>query len=291
MKKKYLLFIILIVAVCAVVLQKNIFNGISGMNGGAQPEGNDKTSKAVFIDSEIEKMDIAALKKIALSENEKAPLALYYIAFKQIEAGDNNQAGESLKKIIEKYPGNYLASKACMALAGIYRKAGDTSAETQILNRIVEKYSYLPEIIPCYYKLAEIYKNEKKIDHYYMALDSIEILAKKPEDRIPALFMNANERLKNFDNKALGKFDTLLAIKETSSGQKALAMIGRAAVYENMSMPDKAAVIYDEVIKMNGIDAKTVETANLFKQRLKDFRSKPVLNPGPAPSDKNGRIK
>ena len=290
-KNKFFLTILFIAMCLIIVLVKYAYNGMTGMEGGLRFDKADKISKAVFTDIEVEKMDMAALNKIAFSENEKAPLASYYIAFNQIKTGDIAQASLSLKKIIEKYSDNYLAPKACIMLADIYRKTGETSAEIAILNRIVEKYSYLPEIIPCYYKLAEIYKNDKKIDRYYMVLDSIEIRAKKPEDKIPALFMNANERLKNFDNQALNKFETLIMLKETTIGQKAQAFLGKAAVYENMSMPDKAAVVYDEVIKMNGIDAKTVDTANLFKQRLLADSGKGVIKTAPAPAGKSGRIK
>ena len=288
MKKKHL-FTILFIAACVAIVLRYAYNGTTDIEYSLQSDNTDKVSKAVFTDIEIERMDITALKKIVLAENEKAPLALYYIAFNQIKTGDLAQASASLKKIIEKYSNNYLAPKACIMLADIYRKAGDASAEIEILNRIVEKYSYTPDIITCYYKLAEIYKKNKKIDRYYMTLDSIEVMAKKPEDKIPALFMNANERLKNFDNKALNKFETLIAIKEINISQKAQAMIGKAAVYEKMSMPDKAAVIYDEVIKMNGIDAKIVDAADLFKQRLAADNGRGVKKA--APADKNGRIK
>ena len=248
----------------------------------------------VVSDSELEKMDNSQLNNIAALENEKSPLALYRVAFNQSENGGVAEAQKTLKQLIDKYPDNYLAPKACIMLSDLYSRNDAVSSEIEILKILVTKYGNPADIIPGYYRLAKIYKKTKKIDCYYMTLDSIEIIAKKAEDKIPALFMNASERLNNLDyDKAIGKFSQLLALNETSLNQKAQAMFGKAAAYENLAQADKAAAIYDDVIKMNGMDSRNIASAKLFKQHLSRAPKAAIIKTGRFSSDvkNNGRIK
>jgi len=292
MKKRYSI-VMLGFIIIAFVLN---LNGCGGTKSEANPEASAPKNETIASDSEIEKMDISQLKNIANfgSENKKSPLALYYIAFNQLKSENIDEAKSSLKQLIDKYPGNYLSPKAHIMLCDIYSKNGDISSEVETLNKIASKYFYSPEIVQCYYRLAKIHNKNKKIDHYYAALDSIEVLAQKAEDKIPALFMNASERLSNLDSeKAIEKFDKLLAFNETTVNQKAQAMFGKAAAYENLAQADKAGALYDAVIKMNGIDDKNVESAKLYKQHLSKAPKQPIRKTKDSTSEveSNGRIK
>jgi tetratricopeptide (TPR) repeat protein len=271
---------LLIASAAAVVLSVFVPAGYAF----AQDDVPDATAAAaapkIYTEQEISSFDIVKLKDIAAADSidQKSPLALYCLAQKYKTSGDIKTAEGSFKQLIQTYPKHYLAPKACLELASIFSQEKRESEEIEILNSLSSGYPEYSENITALYKSAQIMKKRKNIDEMYKKLAEAETLfAGKPEV-IPVLFMSANEYLRNYNTKkALEKFENLLKIKELTISQRAQAMLGKAASYEYNAEPEKAMMIYDEILKTRELDKSILEMADKSKVNLSKAPKSPLV--------------
>lgn len=241
----------------------------------------------IYSEQEISGFDIPKLKDIAEADSidQKSPLALYCLAQKYKTAGDARKSEESFKKLVQSYPKHYLAPKACLELSSLYSQEKRESDETEILARVSTDYARYSENVTALYRLASIMKKRGNIDEMYNRLAEAEgIFGGKPEI-IPLLFMSANEYLRNYNTaKALEKFEALLKIKELTMAQRAQAMLGKAASHEYNAEPEKAMMIYDEILKLRELDKGILEMADKSKANLAKAPKEPLVKFSPVPA-------
>ncbi len=235
----------------------------------------------IYTEKEISAFDIAKLKNIAGADSieQKSPLAFYCLAQKYKSAGEVKNSLDSFHKIINAYPAHYLAPKACLEIASIYSAEKNSSAEIEILNLISTNYPQYLENLTALYKLAVIMKKNKNIDEMYKKLEEASALFDGRPQIIPLLFMSANEYLRNYNTKkAAEKFEKLLLFKELTVSQRAMALLGRAASFEYNAEPEKALMIYDEILKTQQLDKNILMMAERSRANLEKAPKKPLVN-------------
>jgi tetratricopeptide (TPR) repeat protein len=252
--------------------------------GLANKDESDATPEAappkIYSEKEISAFDIAKLKDIAAADSieQKSPLALYCLAQKYKSAGEVKNSLDSFQKIINAYPAHYLAPKACLEMASIYSAEKNASAEIEILNLISSNYPQYLENLTALYKLAVIMKKNKNIDEMYKKLEEASVLFDGRPQTVPVLFMSANEYLRNYNTKkAAEKFEKLLLIKELTISQRAMALLGKAASFEYNAEPEKALMIYDEILKTQQLDKNILMIAERSKINLEKAPKTPLV--------------
>lgn len=250
----------------------------------AKDDESDATPEAappkIYTEKEISAFDIAKLKDIAAADSieQKSPLALYCLAQKYKSAGELKNSLDSFQKIITAYPAHYLAPKACLELASIYSAEKNASAEIEILNLISANYSQYSENLTALYKLAVMFKKNKNIDEMYKKLEEASVIFEGRPQVVPILFMSANEYLRNYNTKkAAEKFEKLLLIKELTVSQRAMALLGKAASFEYNAEPEKALMIYDEILKTQQLDKNILMIAERSKVNLEKAPKTPLV--------------
>jgi len=232
-----------------------------------------------FTDQEITAMDAEKLKQLAEigSADQKSPLASYCLGQKYRKDKDAANSIKSFREIIEKFPKHYLAPKACVEIAFIHKENKDAKSEADILNRLSEDYPLYTENITGLYRLAEIYRDQKKLDDMRKTLDTLEARFADNREIIPGLFFSANEYLRNYNSKkAIEKFDKLLNVKDITTSQKAQALLGKAAAYEYDAQGPEAVKIYDEIAKMQ-VDATVIELAKKSRENISKAPKVPLV--------------
>lgn len=232
-----------------------------------------------FTDQEISAMDAEKLKSLSEigSADQKSPLAAYCLGQKYRKDNDKANSIKAFNEIIEKFPKHYLAPKACVEIAFIHREGRDIKAEADILNRLSEEYPLYAENITGLYRLAEIYREQKKLDDMRKTLDTLEARFADNREIVPGLFFSANEYLRNYNSKkAIEKFDKLLKIKDITAAQKAQALLGKAAAYEYDAQSAEAVKIYDEIAKMQ-VDASVAGLARKSRENISKAPKVPLV--------------
>ncbi|OQA81722.1 MAG: hypothetical protein BWY32_00103 [bacterium ADurb.Bin243] len=250
----------------------------------AQNDQPDATPEAappkIYTEQEISALGIDKLKDIAAAESieQKSPLALYCLAQKYKNSGESKNCEEAFKKIISSYPAHYLSPKACLELASLYSNEKRASEEIEILNLLSSNYSGYSENLTGLYKLALIMKKLKNIDEMYKKFEEAEKLFAGKAELIPLLFMSANEYLRNYNmKKAVEKFENLLKIKELTIAQRAQALLGKAAAHEYDAEPEKAMMIYEEILKTRDLDKNILAMADKSKINLSKAPKTPLV--------------
>ncbi len=234
----------------------------------------------IYSEKEISSFDIEKLKNIATANSieQKSPLALYCLAQKYKKSGNIKNAIESFKKLISDYPSHYLGPKACLELSSIYSSANNTTDEIDILNFLSSNYGLYSENILGLHKTALIMKQLKKIDEMHKKLEEAFSAFNGRPELIPLFFMSANEYLKNYNTKkALEKFEKLLGFKELTISQRAQALLGKAAAFEYNAEPEKALMIYDEILKIQKLDKNILSIADKSKANIGKAPGTPLM--------------
>lgn len=235
-------------------------------------------------EAEVSALDVSRLREIARMDSieHKSPLALFCLGSKYRQSNETATSIDSFRQVLDKYPTHYLAPKACLELAAIYDGGKDYSAEIDILKRMARDYPLYPDTDAGLLRLAFAYRSAGLLDDMYASLDSLENRIGDKKEAVPVLFTSANEYLKNYNSKsAIAKFDKLLAIKDISPSQKVQAMIGKAAAYEYMASTKESALIYEQIIKMDGVDKPARELAERSIKQLASAPAEPLLAPKP----------
>lgn len=297
-KKKVLIVAALAVTTLAAGYKISAAADNAGDKSDATPEiGQPK----IYSDAEIAAMPIADLKLLSMqgSIEQKSPLAFYYLGMKQKNANDNLSAVTAFRELSEKYQGHYLAPKALLELADIYHNANEQSNEVNILKKLTDEYPKYQEGVSGYYRLVNLYKENKRFDELRQTLDTMETVFENDKNLIPALFLSANQYLKNYNSKmALSKFDKILANKDVTLFQKSQALLGKAAAFEYNGQPKEAENIYDEITKLQGVEKSIIDSAEKSKKLLEKAPKEalvkieaPALNDKKIPSTSETEIK